>query len=731
MAKATPDHRVRFGAIGAAGLALACGSSASAKTIYVNATATGSGTGNSWANAYTGLQPALARANADDQIWVAQGTYRPASAGGDRAASFFLKTGVALYGGFAGGETLLEQRDWVNHVTTLSGDLNSDDGPNFANTTDNSYHVVVALNTDSSAAIDGFSIVAGYADGPGFGAVPESQDQGSGLNIYFSTPHIENCTFERNWSGNHGTINDHGGATVVNCTFRSNHSHMFGAGLYIHHESATTATGCTFEDNEAEAEGGGLYCRSIVGATIMDSTFTNNRATLGSGMYLAADANPSVSNCVYEANIAQVGGGGIYCDGASPSIMGCMFNDNQAGVTIVTGGGGGGGSGGGGVWCSGGAAVIGDCGFNHNSASFGGGVYNNDDSHASVLGCVFADNIAAEAGGVYTLASDITVAGCLFHDNTAAFGQFSVGGGVSAYFANATVRDCTFIANHADLGGGGLYTEGAAATIQRCRFYANTALLAPEGWGGGILVGYNAAASIINCAFVGNHANSGGGIFNLILSSPLITNCTLVANSASTGGGIQTYQGSNATAVACIAWGNSPSQLDGIALPVSRSCVQGGAVGTGNIAADPRFVRLPGPGADATWGTADDDYGDLRIAAGSGCIDAGDNSAVPPTLAYDLNADPRLRDDPGTPDSGVGPAPVVDMGAYEFQGVTCYANCDSSTSPPVLNVNDFVCFLNRFVARDAYANCDSSTSPPVLNVNDFICFLNKFVAGCS
>ena len=58
----------------------------------------------------------------------------------------------------------------------------------------------------------------------------------------------------------------------------------------------------------------------------------------------------------------------------------------------------------------------------------------------------------------------------------------------------------------------------------------------------------------------------------------------------------------------------------------------------------------------------------------------------------------------------------------EIAGSTCYANCDGSTASPLLNVNDYVCFNNRFQAGDAYANCDGSTSTPVLNVNDFVCF---------
>jgi hypothetical protein len=60
----------------------------------------------------------------------------------------------------------------------------------------------------------------------------------------------------------------------------------------------------------------------------------------------------------------------------------------------------------------------------------------------------------------------------------------------------------------------------------------------------------------------------------------------------------------------------------------------------------------------------------------------------------------------------------------------CYANCDESTTPPILNVADFSCFLSRFAAGDPYANCDGSTVEPVLNVADFSCFLGKFAAGC-
>ncbi len=82
----------------------------------------------------------------------------------------------------------------------------------------------------------------------------------------------------------------------------------------------------------------------------------------------------------------------------------------------------------------------------------------------------------------------------------------------------------------------------------------------------------------------------------------------------------------------------------------------------------------------------------------------------------------------GGPFSTAGTTPAA--GLARWTSCPCYANCDASSTPPVLNVLDFVCFLNRFASGNSYANCDQSTTPPVLNVNDFNCFINRFVAGC-
>jgi agmatine deiminase len=72
-------------------------------------------------------------------------------------------------------------------------------------------------------------------------------------------------------------------------------------------------------------------------------------------------------------------------------------------------------------------------------------------------------------------------------------------------------------------------------------------------------------------------------------------------------------------------------------------------------------------------------------------------------------------------------------------GEPCYANCDESTAAPVLNIDDFLCFINEFALAQSlppgeqeghYANCDGSSTPPVLNVDDFLCFMNHFALGC-
>lgn len=132
----------------------------------------------------------------------------------------------------------------------------------------------------------------------------------------------------------------------------------------------------------------------------------------------------------------------------------------------------------------------------------------------------------------------------------------------------------------------------------------------------------------------------------------------------------------------------------------------------------PRIV-LPGNDGQIRVMTEGADGRFLPDTLLGGPSDFGNGVAI-----VDLDGDGR----PDILQAGNGPYTAV----FRNRGcrIPCYANCDGSTSPPILNVSDFICFLNRFAAGDPYANCDGSTTLPSLNVSDFICFINIYGTGC-
>ncbi len=127
-------------------------------TIYVKADATGANTGLSWDDAFTNLPPALALAQPCAQIWVAAGTYHPSDTG-NVTATLRMKADVAIYGGFAGGESDVSQRDWVANPTILSGEYGDPTATN-----DNSLNLIynygaqIGQECGPSAVLDGFTL---------------------------------------------------------------------------------------------------------------------------------------------------------------------------------------------------------------------------------------------------------------------------------------------------------------------------------------------------------------------------------------------------------------------------------------------------------------------------------------------------------------------------------------------------------------------------------------------
>jgi len=240
-------------------------------------------------------------------------------------------------------------------------------------------------------------------------------------------------------------------------------------------------------------------------------------------------------------------------------------------------------------------------------------------------------------------------------------GGWGRGGGMFNLYSSPTIINCTFIANWAEDQGGGMYNRTNSSPILiNCTFVGNSAMYN----GGGICNESDSNPTLINCIFSGNSAKhgNGGAMYGVYGDPPEVINCTFSHNSAGyRGGGV--YDHSLITPVNCILWGNSDSQGIGersqiwarhplIPLPpvAKNSCIQGwdGDEQTGNINNDPLFVDSDG--IDNVFGTEDDN---LRLLGGSPCINAGDNSAVPPSVVTDLDGNPRIINS------------IVDMGAYE------------------------------------------------------------------
>jgi hypothetical protein len=249
-------------------------------TYYVKPTAGGTGSCDSWTNACA-LQTALTNSASGSQIWVAAGVYKP-TMGTDRNASFQLKSGVAVYGGFAGTETALNQRDSAANATILSGDLNGDDA-GFSNNGENVYHVVRGA---SGATLDGFTITAGNANGV------DPNDAGGGIYNFRSSPLIKNITLS------------------------GNSAKYAGGGMENWGQSDPTLMNVTFNGNSSDWAGGGLSNENLSGPILINVTFNANSATHSGGGMLNYECGdiPSLTNVTFKANSAGVSGGAMVND---------------------------------------------------------------------------------------------------------------------------------------------------------------------------------------------------------------------------------------------------------------------------------------------------------------------------------------------------------------------------------------------------------------------------------
>ena len=367
--------------------------------------------GSDWAKAMT-LQAALAASTTvGDQVWIAEGTYKPGMtddgnpATDERAATFTIPAGVLVYGGFVGTEA--DDFDPANTARTgaatiLSGDLADNDvGRAEANynalRNDNSYSVVTV--TGPSATLDGVTVTAG-----------ESGTSGVGGGLY-------------------AVFNAATNMMVKDCLFTNNNADNSGGGAYF--TESTILTGCTFTDNTAVENGGGAFFDAVLlgeASRLTDCTFTGNEAGKdGGGAYFGGvlfGEAATLTGCTFTDNMTGESGGGTYFSfGEIATLMGCTFKGNEAGK-------------GGGMFIEEvEEAMLTDCIFTGNEAkySYGGGAGFSET--ATLTNCVVAGNSAAGSGGGLVFSTGGTVINSTFYNNR----TDTQGGGIAVFFNDTQI----------------------------------------------------------------------------------------------------------------------------------------------------------------------------------------------------------------------------------------------------------------------------------------------------
>lgn len=301
--------------------------SAQGKTYHVKADSEITTSGNdglSWENAIT-LTEALSQAKAGDEIWVKgyediTGNIYKAPKGG-----FVLPSGVAMYGGFAGKETIKNDLPTGRHKyqmkyqTALVGDINTNDKasqqliiyPENTTRNDNATHVltlqmgVTQDNTNDGnkpTIVSGFLIAAGNASGENTSA------NGRGGGIYVINNSKDNNAGSRYFR-------------ISQCNFANNYG-MRGGAIYVDNSCTNQLSAisyCSIFNNVAgkrgssENEGGGMWIDGT--ATVYNCNINNNT---NGGIRLSSTSK--IVNCSVIAN--TVSAADLTTDGASNSIGG-------------------------------------------------------------------------------------------------------------------------------------------------------------------------------------------------------------------------------------------------------------------------------------------------------------------------------------------------------------------------------------------------------------------------
>lgn len=304
--------------------------------VFVDHSATGANDGTSWENAYTNLSQAI-KNTSSGEIWVSQGVYLPtlnlAGESDDdiRQLTFPLKPGVAMYGGFLGGESTLEERSWEENLTILDGNVGADDP------SDNSNSVITSLDAqlNEQTVLDGFTIRNGNAsqgDQVG-GAIRisqgyegkfvvrnclitenESRRGGGAVYIHNADPTFENITFKSNKGGEGGDIYLSTSRAIIRfCEFRNSSSGAAGGSIYVSSYSSPVIKNNLFHSNQTGGEGGAIKLATNYYVVVEANKFIGNSASLGGGVFVDSP-NVFFFNNIFGENEARDDGGALHMD---------------------------------------------------------------------------------------------------------------------------------------------------------------------------------------------------------------------------------------------------------------------------------------------------------------------------------------------------------------------------------------------------------------------------------
>jgi len=324
--------------------------SLNAKVLYVDADAAGADDGSSWQDAYLNLSVAIEAAQSGDQVWVAAGIYYPTSqpnypvgSADPRFNHFTLKNGVSLYGGFAGDETRVDQRDLVAYKTVISGDIDQNDnvGENGYVT---SYTGVVGENSyklfyfpegstiDTTAVLDGFVLAGAVANSDVFPYMG-----GAAMLCQGASPKVVNCEFYGNYAQSSGGAIwvKESQIIISKCSFSGNHAD-WDAGAVCFNTTDANLIGCTFINNTAKYGGAVNIALGADVSLIEDCYFSGNYSSQQGGAIASYNARSLIKNSVLVNNEAEIWGGGIAAQAKGHNnsfgvdIINCTINSNVA-----------------------------------------------------------------------------------------------------------------------------------------------------------------------------------------------------------------------------------------------------------------------------------------------------------------------------------------------------------------------------------------------------------------